>query len=423
MGSQGRRRAALAVTDQVVSSGSNFATGVAVARLSGISQFGKYMVVIVIWLVLVGLHRALITDPMVVTARDDDDLRSRLADGLASEAMFGCGAGLLVAFGGILALAAGHTLGGPLLAMSVWLPGLLIQDYWRAMAFQQTRPGAALANDMVFVGVQAVATLVFALVGWRSVGYMIGAWGLGGMAGALYGFRRFPAISGPAQGWRMFGHLWHHSRWLLADFATGYLTDQVTLLLAAALLTSADFGGFRAASSLLGPILIVLLAEVNLGLPEATRRACSDDPDALPHFARRLSRVTFSCVAAYGVLVSLVGRPLLQVVYGPGFSTFSPLITLGALAYAAASLSTGEGIALKAEGRMSLVWRARLLIGAVSLGSMVVLVRWLGVVGAGLSSVMTGTSWALSMQVVYHLEQRRTATLEPPSTDFFRGDR
>jgi len=408
MGSQSRRRAALTVTDQVVSSGSNFATGVAVARLSGISQFGQYMVVVVFWLVLVGLHRALITDPMVVTSRDADDLRSRLAHGLAAEVVYGCAAGLVVALGGALALAGGHSLGGPLLAMSVWVPGLLVQDYWRAMAFQQARPGDALANDMVFVVVQAVATLVFALVGWRSVGYMISAWGMGGMAGAAYGFRRFPAISNPAEGWRMLGRLWHQSRWLLADFGTGYLTDQATLLLAAALLSSVAFGGFRAATTLIGPILILLLAEMNLGLPEATRRACSDDPDALPHFARRLSAVTFTCVAAYGVLVSLAGGPLLRIVYGAGFVTFSPLVTLGALAYAVASLSTGEGIALKAGGRMTLVWRARLLIGVVSLGSMVVLVRWLGVVGAGWSSVVTGACWTISIQVVYRMEQRRT---------------
>ncbi len=407
MGAQSRRRAMLTVSDQVVSSGSNFATGVAVARLSGITQFGQYMVVVVFWLVLVGLHRALITEPMVVTSRDADDLRARLADGLAAEAVHGCAAGLLVALGGALALAGGHSLGVPLLAMSVWLPGLLIQDYWRAMAFQQARPGAALANDTVFVVVQAAATVTFAVVGWRSVGYMISAWGLGGAAGAAYGYRRFPSISRPVQGWRMLERLWPQSRWILADFASGYMTEQANLLLAAVLLTTVDFGGFRAAYTLIGPILILLLAEMNLGLPEATRRAAGDDPHALNHFARRLSAVTFVCIAAYGVLVAVAGRWLLSVVYGPGFPSFSPLVTLGALSFAVASLSTGEGIALKAGARMSLVWRARLFVGLVSLASLVVLVQWLGVVGAGWSSVVTAATWAVSMQIVYRLELRR----------------
>ncbi len=407
MGSQSRRRAALTVTDQVVSSGSNFATGVAVARLSGISQFGQYMVVVVLWLVLVGLHRAIITEPMVVTARDADDLRARLAHGLAAEVVYGGVTGIVMATAGVLALAGGHSLGVPVLALSVWLPGLLVQDYWRAMAFQQARPGAALANDMVFVAVQAVAVVAFALVGWRSVGYMIGAWGLGGLGGALYGFRRFPAMSGPRSGWHMLKGLWPQSRWILADFGTGYLTDQATQLLAAVLLSSVDFGGFRAAYTLIGPIMVLLLAQTNLGLPEATRRACSDDPEALAHFARRLSTATFACVALYGAFVTIAGRQLLRIVYGAGFSTFSPLVTLGAVAYALASLSTGEGIALKAGGRMSLVWRARLVVGVVSLTSLVLLVRWLGVVGAGWSSVVTGICWAISIQLVYRLEHRR----------------
>jgi len=207
MGSQSRRRAALTVTDQVVSSGSNFATGVAVARLSGISQFGQYMVVVVFWLVLVGLHRALITEPMVVTSRADDDLGVRLADGLAAEAVYGAAACVVVGAGAAAALATGHSLGGPLLALSLWLPGLLVQDYWRAMAFQQARPSLALANDLVFVAVQALAVVVFALVGWRTVGYMIGAWGLGGLAGAISCWRPpcspawTSAASGPRTPW------------------------------------------------------------------------------------------------------------------------------------------------------------------------------------------------------------------------------
>jgi len=393
----------------VVSSGSNFATGVAVARLSGITQFGQYMIVVVFWLVLVGLHRALITEPMVVTGRDADDLRSRLAHGLAAETVYSLVACALMAAGGVLALAAGYPLGGPLVALSVWLPGLLVQDYWRAMAFQQGRPGAALANDLVFVVVQGAAVAGFALAGWRTVGYMIAAWGLGGLAGALHGFRRFPAVSRPVEGWRMLARLWPQSRWMLADFASGYLTEQANLLLAAVLLSRVDFGGFRASYTLIGPILILLLAEMNLGLPGATRRARSEDPDALHHYAQRLSGLTFLCVAAYGLLVVLAGEHLLRAVYGPSFARFGPLVTLGAVAYSIASLSTGQGIALKAGARMTLVWRARLLVGIVSLTSMAVLVEWLGVSGAAWSSVVTGVTWAVAIRVVYRLELRRPA--------------
>lgn len=407
--SESRRRGALTLTDQIVSSGSNFATGVAVARLSGISQFGQYMIVVVFWLVIVGLHRALVTEPMVVTSRDADDLRARLADGLAAEVVYGLLACVVVAAGGALALAGGFSLGGPVLALAPWLPGLLVQDYWRAMAFQQGRPGMALANDLVFVAVQAVAVIGFALLGWRTVGYMIAAWGLGGMAGAVFGFRRFPAVSGAADGRAMLARLWPQSRWILADFASGYLTEQANLLLAAALLSRVDFGGFRAAYTLIGPILILLLAEMSLGLPGATRRAGDDDPEALHHYAQRLSAVTFACVTAYGVLVILAGSHLLRLVYGPAFTTFSPLVTLSAVAYMIASLSTGQGIALKAGARMTLVWRARLVVGAVSLTSLFVLVEWLGVVGAGWSSVLTGATWAISVRVVYRLELRRAA--------------
>ena len=54
----GRRRILLTFSDQAVSSASNFVTGVAVARLAGVARFGDYMLTIMVWLIVVGVHRA-----------------------------------------------------------------------------------------------------------------------------------------------------------------------------------------------------------------------------------------------------------------------------------------------------------------------------------------------------------------------------
>ena len=49
----------------------------------------------------------------------------------------------------------------------------------------------ALANDAVFNVVQAATVVAFVLVGFRSPEAVIVAWGLGAVAGSVFGLRQF----------------------------------------------------------------------------------------------------------------------------------------------------------------------------------------------------------------------------------------
>ena len=60
----GSRRAATTLMDQAFSSASNFAVGVAVARVAGAAGLGAFAFAYVGWVVLSDMHRSLITDPM-----------------------------------------------------------------------------------------------------------------------------------------------------------------------------------------------------------------------------------------------------------------------------------------------------------------------------------------------------------------------
>src|SRR6185437_16418192 len=61
-----RPRAGLTLADQGVSSLSNFAVGVVVARLSGPVGLGAFSLAYAAWLLLASMHRSLITDPMAI---------------------------------------------------------------------------------------------------------------------------------------------------------------------------------------------------------------------------------------------------------------------------------------------------------------------------------------------------------------------
>ncbi|MCA1606592.1 MAG: hypothetical protein LC775_14245, partial [Acidobacteria bacterium] len=314
--------------DQAVSSGSNFATGLVIARLSGVAEFGDYALTFMVWLMIVGLHRALLTEPLIVNAGRTEAAAELRVRGFSAELLLGALFSLIIGIIGLIVAAFGSQVGILIATMALWLVPLLVQDYWRAIAFQQRRPGLALANDLTFVVTQ-VAVITFAItLGWRSPGIIITAWGIGATAGALLGWISFHDTIGLRSGWLLLGELWPHSKWMLADFLTGFASDQAYIAAAALLLSRAEYGGFRAALSLMGPAYVILIAGGNMGLPEASRRAAALDPSILHGFARRLSVAISLAVALYGLVVVIAGKTVLRHVYGEEFAPFSSILPL-----------------------------------------------------------------------------------------------
>lgn len=406
-------RVVLTFADQVVSSGANFATGVVIARLSGAEEFGAYALVLTAWLAVVGLHRALIAEPVTVASRDVADARSIVASGAGAEILFGLAVTALVALVGLVALAAGSHLAPLMLALAPWLVFLVLQDYWRAMAFRARQPRLALLNDVVFTAVQVVAIVAFIALGWRSPAYVITAWGLGAGAGALLGFRWFPLPASLREGWRLLRRLWGASRWLSATFVTSFASDQAYIVFLAVLFSPTQYGGFRAAISLMGPAYVIAQAAGNLGLPEAARRA--GDPDRLDRFSRRLSVGTALCFGAYWATVAVGGGPVLAAVYGPEFAGYAPIATLVGAGYVLRGAVFGQGIALKATNRMRGLWWAQVGVIGLSFAVTIVLVSWLGSIGAGWAGAVTHACFAAGVWAVYRSVRRRGRRSGPSS--------
>lgn len=409
--------------DQAVWSVSSFATGVVIARLSGAAEFGDYALALTVWLIVVGLHRALVTEPVIVTSRDFDHSPAVVARGVAAEILLGGAVSVVVAVGGIVALAFGLRVGALLLALAPWFPALLIQDYWRAMAFRERRPELALMNDLLFAAVQFGCVAVFIQLGWPSAPFIITAWGIGATAGAVLGLRWFPGVGALREGRALLGDLWGISRWLLADFISSFTSEQAYIAFAAVLLSRTEYGGVRAAFSVMGPAYVITLACGNMGLPALSRLGGRERRAELRHFSRRLSMGTAACIGLYGAVVVVAGRPILSAVYGPEFARFAPLAVLGAVGYLVFGLIFGQIVALKAAGRMRRLWRLRVGVGVASLTSMAVLVEWLGTAGVGWAALATSCYLAVAVLGVYrwelgdHQSPRPLEEREPPAAE------
>ncbi len=357
----GRRRVVLTLADQLVSSASNFALSALVARLGGVSALGAFGVALLVWFAVVGINRALVSEPMTVIGGVETRAREH-GEGVTASVIVGLGAGaLLAAVCGVLA-EQGLAIAG-VLALAPWLPSLLAQDYCRAAAFRTRRPHVALVSDLVFAVVQATATFALASVGDRNVAAFLGAWGIGATAGAVVGLAMLRARPvGLRRGWSRLARMWPRSRWFLAEFGTAFPGDQGYLFLLPLLLGTASFGLYRAASGLIGPIVVIFLAAGNVGLPEAVRSLREGGRAGLHRFTIRLTAVVAGVTVLYCGAVAVLAEPLLKLVYGTPFAAAATVTAFVAAQYVLNSLSFGAGVAMKAAGRMKALWVVRHLL-------------------------------------------------------------
>lgn len=397
----GALRTALTLGDQLVSSASNFALGILVARAGGPDALGAFSIAFLAWLALMGANRALVAEAMIVVGRPEGS-RSEPDRGLPATLIVGS-----VAAAGLALLAgAFHVLGTPLpaiLALAPWLPSLLAQDYFRWMAFRLQRPQQALVSDLVFVLVQAAATLGLLALGRTTVPAFIASWGIGATVGAIVGFTlldtRKHTIRGGAAHLRS---LWSRSRWLLAEFGTSFVAGQGHLILLPILLSTREFGLYRAGSSLITPIALLFTVSLSVGLPECSRRLRVDGSPGVREHASKLTIAVVTTTSAYCCAIALFAPALLPLVYGPEFVGATVITLLTAISYVISSTYVGNCLALKAVRQLRPLWMLRMVSAVASILSTVVLARSFGLVGAGYASIVADSVYAIGTLALYY---------------------
>ena len=407
----GKRKVVLTFLDQGVSSGTNFLVAALVGRLLGFNGLGAYSFVLVVWFAVLGIHRAIVAEPIVIGTSSGHPDQRVLQRGFSAEVMLGLAFGLVVAFGSLVALAIDkQTIARTLAVLAIVLVPLLVQDLWRFMAFFEGRPERALANDLVFAAVQISLTAVVIAGHRSSTPLFVGAWGIGALAGAVFGFVQFGVRPRLVAGWRQIGEHWGFSRWMLADFGTSFAMDNVYPLMVLGLLGQTRYGVLNAVIRLMGPAAVILQSGGNLGVPGASRALRERGIAGLDRFARTLTLGIAGCMLAYSLVVFVAGSWLLRTVYKkPEAVSYGGLMRLVGAGYVIWSLAFGALIALRVVQQTRRLWTARLVVSAISLLTAYVLIHRYGLNGAGWAAVVTAVAGVAAVTRVWVAARRRVA--------------
>lgn len=327
-------RASWGLADQALSSLSNLAVGVVVARSSTVADFGVYALAFGGYTIALNVSRAVSTEPLAVrhsgTRTPDWERAVRASTATALLAGF-----LAMLVGLAIAAFPGVPSKGVLIAFAVTMPGLLLQDAWRWAFFVVGEGQKALVNDLIWLLAMLAIFGGLYLTDTASAPSLTFAWGLGAMIAAIAG--RFQAGVSPR---RQLIREWVRRNWDLSPKYVGEMlavsgTIQVYMLGITAAAGLAATAGIRGAQVLLGPVNVLNQGIRMISVPEAAR--------ALRHSYRRLwlvgLAISFGVGAgalAWGAIFLLlppfVGRELLGPgVWNQAHEVLVPVILLQAL--------------------------------------------------------------------------------------------
>jgi len=354
------RRFGWGLADQAVSSLTNFAVSLYVARTLGAVQFGAFSLAYVTYSLVLNASRGLATDPLVVRFSGVGSTAWRRAvaasTGTATAVGLAAAAGMLAA-----GLALTGTARAAFIAMGITMPGLMLQDSWRYAFFAHGRGGHAFLNDTIWAAAMAPALIALRLTGHQTVFWIVLAWGAAATIAAAAGPLQARVLPRPA---RALAWIRDHRDLAFRYLAENTIFSGTGLARAsglAALASLAAVGYVQAANTLMGPFFVIMQGVTLVTVPEAAR-VLRHSPRHLRNFCLLLAIGLALAVAAWGavLLVALpsgLGELLLRSIWRPTYSLIVPMT----IAVMGACVSAGATAGLRALGVAKRSLRAELI--------------------------------------------------------------
>jgi O-antigen/teichoic acid export membrane protein len=361
------RRLSWGVADQAMSSISNFAINIYIARTLGAVQYGAFALAYVTYGFAVNASRGLGTDPLLVRFSGTNLLawKRAVADCTGTAIVAGVVTGACVLTASMLC---SGTTSLAFLALGLTLPGLLLQDSWRFAFFAHGRGSQAFLNDTIWTAALLPALLLLRRTGHADVFWLVLAWGVSAAVAAAVGplqARVLPKVTG-VSAWV----------WINRDLGPRYLAEgtlnssqgQLRNYGVGLILGLAALGYVQAASTLMGPFMVIFFGMGLVLLPEAAR-ILRNSPRHLPLFCACAGGGLALLGLGWGVvlLVALprgLGHFMLGSLWRPTYSLVLP----STIAIMGGCVQAGAGTGLHALGAARRSLRAMILVSAIFVG-------------------------------------------------------
>jgi O-antigen/teichoic acid export membrane protein len=329
------RRLRITTVDQVISGASNLLITVLSARVLGVGAFGLFGITFLVYVIGVGVVRALVSDPLLI---HPDEAPHRRAEVIGTALMLGVVIGTAVAGTGCVIAVWNPGFGDALIVLGGCFPLLVCQDVGRYIGLATQKPGQALMLDLAWLILVCAAVAGLLLCDLRTLPWFIIAWaGSGALAGTgVFLLHRDQGVKLTLD--------WVRDTWSFAwRYLGSYLATQGGALgmesAIGAIAGARALGGVNGAVLLTGPFSNVQAAVMAAGIGEVAR--AGDDPRAIRRHVSRTTLIAFVAAAINtGVMLALPDS-LGRVVLGAAWHASKPLLLPAGVSILAASFVTG----------------------------------------------------------------------------------
>lgn len=320
-----RGRSAMALADQVLISGSNFAANIVLVRALGLHEYGKYAIAFMLLLYVNAVQMSFVTSPMLSLAPQlGAEEKRRFVDGMyAVQVLASVGALVVGLIAGLVASLFTPYYSVPcVLAFAFTVGTFQLQDWLRRYYFVYNKPKFTLLSDFLSYFVQLAVFVVLWRMHTLTLFTTFVIMGVTSLAGFLVGpitDRLTPAMDHLREAWKQCRTM---SRDLFVANQVRWFGLQGVLLIGTGIIGTAGAGGLRATLSLSGPMNLVLTAIENvmpIRMAEELKKNGAAGAFALTQKAIFAGAAIFALVA---LPIAIFGHQILRLLYGPAMAPF-----------------------------------------------------------------------------------------------------
>ena len=388
-----RSRAAFSLADQVVVSGTRFATTVMIGRLGSDSELGFYSLAFSLLVLFISCQESLISIPYTVFVKQLDKSgqagfsASSLLQALVLNAL--AMASLILAWAGIGLLGGDSKVGQVMLVLGLFLPFILLREFARRFSFAHLNVAGALTLDTI-VSVLQLAGL--AMITWSGAMTAVGAYLATGIAAAV-GVVGWYVFSRDRFHWQRdrIRNDWNRNRRFGKWVAAAHLVSVLHMYFAHWLLAwSFDE---RATGIYAACMIVVVLANPfilgisNLLSPKAAHAFAEGGANAVGQLVWRYTRLMIGALGLFAIAVSLVGGRLIVFIFDENYAGHDGSIAILALGTIAMGVNYSISSGLRAINRPETNFWAALVGVVVTVVASVGLVSTLQILGTTIGLV------------------------------------
>jgi hypothetical protein len=361
---RGAASVAIATTvDQMLSSASNALMVFVLAQVSSAGEFGIIGVPITLVAVCVGFNRGALGATLLLTSNLMNRQRVEESGYALTWSLYTGGVG------GFLILTLGAVFHQPWigLAFAIALPAVLAQDVLRLAAIAHGRPNLAVVADALWAA-SMLGIFVANLFSVReSAEFSIYLWAFSGLVSAAilaFGLRVVPRHTRILDWWRTD---WAARLRIGSVYAVGQIGYVFVTLAAVTTAGSVAAAGIRGATTLFGPIVMLLSAMPTVFVPHAVRTGSSVGDQW--RLVSRTSLATFVLtVVTIGCLMAAPARLGTALLGASWPETLLVLPYIGVKA-AAMCWTVGVSTVFQSQGESRTVFRLNMLLTGLEIGT------------------------------------------------------